>query len=605
MTCVASASDCRARNRGSCEAEIYELQERLRNAAGTHGGKPVPIVDSFATSSYMRSSDKPQQHCNWWGGNPWDNCDRYDVLFLKNGWNDNPRMWKPAISDLSPEASLTLAHAVALTQLRITWEKFPIQKKPANPDVVRPRVAPGTCSGSILAHTQLVGHDDSTTTQQGPSIAACRAECMASATCTHYTWDGPAVEASQSSTANGAGAARAIDGDANVNFNGNSCTRTTVEQAAWWQVDLGAEQTIETVAVTNSADSDLGAALNGFYISVDGTVCADNIQIDAGATLAVPCAAAAGRVVRIGRPGPTTVEVPVQRVVNGADGLCLRALGGASYSEVKMGSCSTGSEVANEVFWTLDPSTGLLANAQGGCLDFAVPHIYTCSTGNHNQPMQHDVGTGSITHNGKCLAATSDGGIKLEACITNSDGTGQSLQQQTWTFVDTGTTVTKVVDNLAALVLCEVKVLPSGAVLESSTYRGPCTMGHDAAAYTPTASPGSFSEVCAPSIVGYIAVDTEVLVGDPQPFDFVVSGRKLPTDAWTILSTPTRTSGSLVTMLGVDQLGGGSSNVGFHWLARGCTYAYSNGVQLHFYASRSAGDLFYYSITFCSFCFLP
>lgn len=65
--------------------------------------------------------------------------------------------------------------------------------------------------------------------------------------------------ASQSSTRQAGGEAqRAIDGDTNGVFTGNSCTHTDPKHeqgtATWWQVDLGAVFTIRAVQISNRAD---------------------------------------------------------------------------------------------------------------------------------------------------------------------------------------------------------------------------------------------------------------------------------------------------------------------------------------------------------------
>ena len=60
--------------------------------------------------------------------------------------------------------------------------------------------------------------------------------------------------ASQSSTANNAPAARAVDGVTNGDFFAGSVTHTNADPNAWWQVDLGASTPIGSVAVWNRTD---------------------------------------------------------------------------------------------------------------------------------------------------------------------------------------------------------------------------------------------------------------------------------------------------------------------------------------------------------------
>ncbi|MEP1490000.1 MAG: discoidin domain-containing protein [Algibacter sp.] len=60
--------------------------------------------------------------------------------------------------------------------------------------------------------------------------------------------------ATQSSTAYDGVASRAIDGDTNGAFSGGSVTHTNSEANAWWQVDLGADQSIGEINVYNRTD---------------------------------------------------------------------------------------------------------------------------------------------------------------------------------------------------------------------------------------------------------------------------------------------------------------------------------------------------------------
>ena len=73
-------------------------------------------------------------------------------------------------------------------------------------------------------------------------------------TCTNVAVDRTAT---QSSVRSGGGEPdRAVDGDTNGVFSGNSCTHTDASQKGeqWWQVDLGSVQTVRAVQVTNRAD---------------------------------------------------------------------------------------------------------------------------------------------------------------------------------------------------------------------------------------------------------------------------------------------------------------------------------------------------------------
>jgi len=96
-------------------------------------------------------------------------------------------------------------------------------------------------------------------------------------------------KASQSSTAIGGAAQRAIDGNANTNYKGKSCTHTDNKVAKpWWQVELGSDQNIKEVQVTNRGDC-CGKRLNGFNVYVDGVICASKQNISQGETKTVAC----------------------------------------------------------------------------------------------------------------------------------------------------------------------------------------------------------------------------------------------------------------------------------------------------------------------------
>ena len=62
----------------------------------------------------------------------------------------------------------------------------------------------------------------------------------------------PTGEARQSSTSHNAPAARAIDGQANGSF--NSCSCSSEQQDAWWELDLGLETPIDHIVVYNRND---------------------------------------------------------------------------------------------------------------------------------------------------------------------------------------------------------------------------------------------------------------------------------------------------------------------------------------------------------------
>ena len=52
---------------------------------------------------------------------------------------------------------------------------------------------------------------------------------------------------SQSSTAHGGASSRAVDGNTNSYWGGNSCSHTGYNGAQWWQVDLEKESAVKKV----------------------------------------------------------------------------------------------------------------------------------------------------------------------------------------------------------------------------------------------------------------------------------------------------------------------------------------------------------------------
>jgi len=73
-------------------------------------------------------------------------------------------------------------------------------------------------------------------------------------------------KATQSSTTNGAPASRAIDGNTNPDFGGNSQTHTQENDSKpWWELDLGKDVTVESATVWNRG-GDIGSRLEGFAV---------------------------------------------------------------------------------------------------------------------------------------------------------------------------------------------------------------------------------------------------------------------------------------------------------------------------------------------------
>lgn len=76
-------------------------------------------------------------------------------------------------------------------------------------------------------------------------------------------------KATQSDTSHGGDASKAIDGNKNPSYGGGGQTHTPENRPnPWWEVDLLAEHPIESIAVFNRNEGDLGNRLNGFTLKV-------------------------------------------------------------------------------------------------------------------------------------------------------------------------------------------------------------------------------------------------------------------------------------------------------------------------------------------------
>lgn len=93
---------------------------------------------------------------------------------------------------------------------------------------------------------------------------------------------------SQSSTGYGGSSSKAIDGNANTQWSGGSCTHTNLQNKPWWKVDLVEFHQMVAVEVTNRGDC-CSDRLNPFDIYVDETKCASNLVLGAGQTKQFAC----------------------------------------------------------------------------------------------------------------------------------------------------------------------------------------------------------------------------------------------------------------------------------------------------------------------------
>ena len=109
--------------------------------------------------------------------------------------------------------------------------------------------------------------------------------------------------ASQSSTAFGGVASRAIDGNTNGNFDGQSVTHTTTEANAWWEVDLGITENIGDIIIYNRTDSCCANRLTNFTVSVvsaNGSISfSESFNTSPNPAITVNAEGAEGRIVRV------------------------------------------------------------------------------------------------------------------------------------------------------------------------------------------------------------------------------------------------------------------------------------------------------------------
>ena len=77
-----------------------------------------------------------------------------------------------------------------------------------------------------------------------------------------------AGKATQKNTAHGGVAARGIDGNTHESYGSGGQTHTEDTPDPWWELDLGDEVPIESIAVFNRGDGDLWRRLDGFRLTV-------------------------------------------------------------------------------------------------------------------------------------------------------------------------------------------------------------------------------------------------------------------------------------------------------------------------------------------------
>ncbi|XP_035699356.1 uncharacterized protein LOC118431996 [Branchiostoma floridae] len=130
--------------------------------------------------------------------------------------------------------------------------------------------------------------------------------------------------AEQSSLAHGGAPGRAVDGNNNRQWSGNSCTHTNNENQPWWRVDLGSSKCVDRVVVTNRQDC-CSERLQGFkvYIGDNPNVaanptCGGAQSVSGKMTISVDCGGRTGRYVGIALPGTQPLTLCEVQVFGGA-----------------------------------------------------------------------------------------------------------------------------------------------------------------------------------------------------------------------------------------------------------------------------------------------
>ena len=128
--------------------------------------------------------------------------------------------------------------------------------------------------------------------------------------------------ATQSSEGWGGTAARAVDGEINQQYSGNSCTHTTNSGHPWWKLTLATPKQIGKVEVWNRADC-CSSRLNGVQVKVDSQLCG---TLDASTGMQTVHCNKRGSVMEIKMPRSDYLSLCEVKVYGGTEGdhvLCI------------------------------------------------------------------------------------------------------------------------------------------------------------------------------------------------------------------------------------------------------------------------------------------
>jgi len=113
----------------------------------------------------------------------------------------------------------------------------------------------------------------------------------------------PSGQASQSSTAHGGNASRAIDKNLNGKWNGKSVTHTNNQSNAWWKVKLAQTSRVDRIVVFNRTDNCCRSRLSNFTVSVlddnGKTIFSKNITSTPNPSVTISTNGITGRTVQV------------------------------------------------------------------------------------------------------------------------------------------------------------------------------------------------------------------------------------------------------------------------------------------------------------------
>ena len=420
-------------------------------------------------------------------------------------------------------------------------------------ELLKPK-ASGCCGTGCGINVALVWTSESRGEQlKAPTAAVCQQKCLATKTCTHYTWEAPIPKASQSSTAWGAAASRAIDGNADTNFAKSTCTFADSSNAL----------VLKSAAASRQCNGQLAS------MAIDGQT---NTR---WASCKAPTDTNTWIEVELAKPATVgSLEVKFETARALTVNLYGKPVGSTEYKLIAGDVATKGTSFAHTfdaaaTFQMTHLKMESLTEYNGGMYGTSIFEMSLYGVKDDSKPKgvwwEVDLGAKQAIQTVRVTNRGDGGnGNKLNGFYLAVDGVkcATNVQIGNGATLDVGcVTEGRVVriglegDN-KELTLCEVKVLPEGQLVSNSGYQGVCTLGTDGT-YTPKTARHRTSGTCAHSSLSATAIEFEGRTKNPDPFDFKLSGRSRSTDGWTDIANVTRARGEAVTVLREDVFGDG------------------------------------------------